>query len=246
MCQSRGAGTTVKVRRKETHVNARRAGVGALLFVAIGVGCLGYLQATSGIGGMVSDYGASSPGAVLLPAGMLAMAGALGLCYHGLVGAGATSVPTGALLLVAAVGLALMSGFSSDATGAPPSTRGMVHKTAAALLFCSLPAAALLLGRGFSSRPGWKRLARPMGRVGGAGVVTMVVFLATYLPGFGVPLPGGRLLTAVEGLAERAVLVPDLTLIVLLAVRLACVRPATAPSLQSDGSRSAPAPVTVT
>ena len=164
---------------------------------------------------------------------------------QGLLAAGAATGPAAAPLLVGALGLVLMSGFRSDATGAPQTARGLVHRIAASSLFCSLPAAALLLGRRFGGQPGWHRLARPQGLVGGAGGATMAVFLATYLPGYGFPPPGGRFLTAVEGLAERALPVPDLALIVLLAVRLAhCVavartawvrqRGGTAPTLRAS------------
>lgn len=198
----------------------------SLSLLAVAVGVIGYLHLSTGVSpvqGMISDYVFTHVGAVLLPVAVLALAGGLMVLRRGLSVAGMSSRRTGTLLAVAALGAALIAFFRADPTGAPTTLTGLVHKLAGGLLFGSMPVAGWLLARRFATRHGWVPLSRRVRRLAAVAAALFACFLVTYLPLFGVPLPGGAALVAVQGLAERLVLLPELVLVVLVAIRL--VRP---------------------
>ncbi|GAA4218619.1 DUF998 domain-containing protein [Actinocatenispora rupis] len=203
--------------------SVRGAAVVSLSLLAVAVAVIGYLHLTTGISpvsGMISDYVFTHVGAVLLPVAVLALAGGLMVLRRGLAATGVSCRGTGWLLLTAALGAALIAFFRADPAGAAPTATGLVHKAAGGLLFGSMPVAGWLLARRFADRYGWRPLATRVRRLAVVAGGLFALFLVTYLPLFGVPLPGGTALVDVQGLAERLVLLPELALVVLVAVRL--------------------------
>jgi len=197
----------------------------SLTLVGIALALIGYLHAVSGVSpvsGMVSDYVFTPVGAVLLPVAVLVLAAGLMVLRRALIAAGAAGRVSATLLVTAALGAALIGLFRADPTGAPVTTTGFVHKLSGGLLFGSVPAAAWALAAGTR----WRPLARPLRWLAGASAVLFAGFLASYLPLFGMPFPGGDALVSVQGLLERLVLAPELALVVLLAVAVARMRPA--------------------
>jgi uncharacterized protein DUF998 len=202
----------------------RNLGVGALVLVALAACGTGYLELGGGRGGpvagMVSEYAFSGVGVWLLPATCVAAAAGLVVLAVGLTRAGTAGAGGCLALVVAGAGLVLVAAFRAD-EGAEQSARGLVHRAGGGLVFAALPVAGRLLARRFATRPDWRGLAVPVQRLSGVSGAVLLLFLLTYLPGYGVPLPGGGVLTGSEGLAERAVLLVELVPVVLVAARLA-------------------------
>jgi Protein of unknown function (DUF998) len=206
----------------------RPAALGSLLLVAVAVVCVGYLHLAAGVSpvsGMVSDYAFTGVGAVLLPAGELALAAALLLVGRGLAVAGLACRWVRALLVTAGLGLVLVAGVPADVAGVRASLPGVVHKLGGGLLFAALPLVGLILAGRFAARPPWRVAAAPVRVLTVVSAALYGFFLFTYLPGFGVPLPDGALLTGIQGLAERGVLLPEVALIVTVAGGLAVLSP---------------------
>ncbi len=202
---------------------ARRSAVGCLTLVAAAVACIGYLHLAVGLSPvrtMVSDYVFTVVGVVLLPAGMLAMAGALVLLGAGLARAGLAGRGVSALIGTAGLGLVLMACFRADATGALPSVPGAIHKVAGCLLFVAIPVVGWLLSYGDGRRAA-RLPVRALRPLAGCAALCFAVFLVSYLPAAGVSVPDGAALVRVQGLLERGALVSDVALVVLIAGRLA-------------------------
>lgn len=169
----------------------------------------------------ISDYIFTGDGAVLLPGALLAMAGAVGLLAYGLRAVGPPAGRRGLWLLgvagAALVGLAL---FPADRVDTDPSPAGLAHKASGVVLFLALPLFGLLMAR----RPGAGRARRPLVALVAMAAATLLAFLLCYLGVLGW-LPGGaNALGAARGLSERLMLLPEIGLLVVLALRCAAAR----------------------
>lgn len=227
-------------------VTARRGTVVAsLLLIVASVACIGYLHPAVHLDPVrrtISDYAHTAVGAVLLPIGLLAFAGALVLLGRVLDTAGLADRRTSGLLAAAVLGLVLIATFHDGTTGSHLAATDLIHKSGGIMLFGSLPLVGWRLARRVRARRQWARLATPMSRLAAAGAVAFALMLASYLPSLGVALPADGLLTAGRGLLERLILVPEVALVALVAVRLAVLQPP-APAAPLPGAVAAvPAP----
>ncbi|MGA8114646.1 MAG: DUF998 domain-containing protein [Actinocatenispora sp.] len=215
------------------------AAVGSLALTAAAVVSIGYLHVVehiSPVRTMVSDYVFTDLGAVLLPAGMLTFAGAIALASTVLVAERLAGRRIAALLGAGSVGLVLMACFPGDATGASSTATGLVHKAGGALLFGAMPVAGWLLAQRLRGGARVRRLAAALRQLALFDAAAFAIFLATYLPGLGVTLPGGTVLAGIQGLAERVALIPQVALVALVAAWLA-----TRPNEQLAGTGRNPA-----
>jgi hypothetical protein len=203
----------------------------SLSLIGLAVLVIGYLHGAAGIDpvhGMVSDYVFTPIGSVLLPVAVLVLAAGLMVLRRALLAAGAAGRWTGVLVATAALGSALIGLFPADVTGAPVTTTGLVHKLAGGVLFAAVPAVALTLVAG-SRRDLWRSVARPLRWLGWVSFGLFAGFLASYLPLFGMPFPGGDALVGMQGLLERLVLAPELALVIVVAARLIRIVPPATP-----------------
>lgn len=204
----------------------RAAAVTALSLIAVAVGVVAYLHLVTGISpvrGMVSDYVFSPAGVVLLPVAVLVFAAALAMLGRGLASVGIECRPLAVLLTVAMVGSVLIAACRADATGAVSTPVGVLHKIGGVLLFGALPVCGWLMARRFASDPRWRWLSLPLRCLSVAAAAVFAVLLLSYLPLYGVAMPGGGVLAGSQGLLERCVLVLELAMVVLVAVRLMTV-----------------------
>lgn len=209
-----------------TEPNRAHAARAALVLVAVAAACIAFLHAAlpdDPVRKMVSDYVHTPLGSVVLPLGLLAFGAALVLLARGLhtagIGGRRVTVPLG----IATVGLVLIAACHGDAAGTGTTLSGLVHKFGGGLLFGGLPVAGWALATRCSAHPTWHRLTIPVRRLATAGAVVLLLMLVGYLPEFGVPLPAAALFTGTHGLLERGVLVAEVAMVTLAAVRL--VRP---------------------
>jgi hypothetical protein len=159
----------------------------------------------------LSDYALSDRGAAIELAMVALGAGSL-LLTGGLLAAGLPARGTPAVLLaVWGIGLLVAAVVPTDRVGATAlSTAGHIHRYASVLAFVSLPAAGLVLVPRLRAVGHWRGAARgirPLAAASGVGLVMMLY----------VAFPGDRVML---GLVERGLLVVEVALLALLAVRL--------------------------
>ncbi len=158
----------------------------------------------------VSDYAWQRGGrflfavAVLL---LLAAAGALALAAR-LAALPRTPVVSTFFLLWTA-GLLVVLLFRSNLSAADPTVSGGIHRVGGAVLFTSLPFAALTLSARLRTDPRWRPAAAAVRRGGAAGLVTAAAFGAAQLIG---RLPAGLL--------ERVALLAEFTIVATVATAL--------------------------
>ncbi|MFI6709693.1 DUF998 domain-containing protein [Nonomuraea sp. NPDC050478] len=195
-----------------------RAATAATVTAALAsAGALGYAELTLPAQPLLSDYALVPGGMAPTLLGMLALAAACLSLAYGL----ATSDPrrtaaTRVLLLAAAAGLMLSAVFPTD-PGEIKSLTGEIHRWAAALVFTTLPVAGWTLARGRARAARWSAV-RALAVTAG---LVLAVYLAAHPASFTSVWIGGE---GYYGLLERALVVADMALLVVMAA--AGARPA--------------------
>jgi hypothetical membrane protein len=126
---------------------------------------------------------------------------------------------TGLVLLATwSVGVIVGGIFTADPPGSwdqPPSAAGTIHGIAAMIAFAALPAAAVILTRGFRHDARWHPLQRTLNLLSVAVVSSYVAFMASLTPVFVRPGPPILL-----GLTERILIVASLAWLTAVAIGL--------------------------
>jgi hypothetical protein len=206
----------------------------ALLGVAgpvFALACMAYLTpahagVVSPLNDLVSDYALLDEGAWVLLAGTLSLAmSCLWLAYGLTLTEPGTAATTRALLVAGAFGLLLTALFPTDPTPDVTSMGGEIHRWSAAIVFTALPVAGWRLGR---------RLAVPaITRSALACAPLLALFLASHPGSVVAEIIGGP---AYYGLVERALLVVEIVLVLLIGLTLLRTAPVTTSNAWSAAS----------
>ncbi|SEM14501.1 DUF998 domain-containing protein [Nonomuraea pusilla] len=185
---------------------------GTVIGALVAAAALAYAQLTLPAQTLVSDYALVTGGMLPILVGMLALAAAcLSLAYGLAAAEPSRSAATRVLLVASAAGLMLSAVFPTDPTPSDVSTlSGEIHRWSAALVFTALPVAGWTLARGRAALPRWN-LVRAMSVT---SALTLAVYLAAHPASFTSPLIGGA---AYYGLLERALVLAEIALVVLMA-----------------------------
>ncbi|SDM33496.1 DUF998 domain-containing protein [Nonomuraea jiangxiensis] len=186
---------------------------GTVAGTAVSAGALVYAQVALPAQPLLSDYVLVSGGLMPVLVGMLALAVAcLTLAYGMAAGDPSRTAATRVLLLAAAAGLMMSAIFPTDPGGSEiDSLSGEIHRWSAAVVFNSLPVAGWVLARHRSVAPRWNAV-RAMSVT---AAVTLAIYLAAHPATLTSPLING---SAYYGLMERAVVLVEMVLIVVMAV----------------------------
>ncbi|MFG1949198.1 DUF998 domain-containing protein [Nonomuraea sp. NPDC048826] len=175
-------------------------------------GALGYAELALPAQPLLSDYALVPGGMPPTLLGMLALAVACVSLSYGMVssdprGTAATRV----LLLAAAAGLMLSAIFPTDPAAAElKSLTGEIHRWSAAVVFTTLPVAGWTLARGRAGLARWSAVR--------ALAVTSALVLAVYLAAHPASITSGWIGGAgYYGLLERALVVADMVLLMVMA-----------------------------
>ncbi|MFG1707711.1 DUF998 domain-containing protein [Nonomuraea sp. M3C6] len=194
---------------------------GTVAATGVSAGALAYAQVALPAQPLLSDYALVSGGLLPVLIGMLALAGAcLCLAYGLAAGDPARTAATRVLLLAGAAGLMMSAIFPTDPGMAGlKSLSGEIHRWSAAIVFTSLPVAGWVLARGRGVAPRWNAV-RAMSVT---SAVTLAVYLAAHPATFTSPLINGA---GYYGLLERAVVLAEMVLIMVMALASGEGRPA--------------------
>jgi hypothetical protein len=158
----------------------------------------------------VSDYAWHRGGRVLFAVAVLLLLVAAGTLAAAAHLADLPKTPLAStLFLLWTTGLVVVLLFRSNVSAADPTASGEIHRLGGAVLFTSLPLAALALSARLRTDPRWLPAASPLRRGAAAGVVTAAAFGAAQLVGW---LPAGLL--------ERAALLAEFVIVATVATAL--------------------------
>lgn len=193
--------------------------------VAGSAGALAYTEVALPTQTLISDYALVPGGTVPTLLGMLALAAAcLSLSYGLALSEPRATAATRVLLLAAAAGLMLSGVFPTDPGGAElKSVTGEVHRWAAAVVFTALPVAGWALARGRAAAVRWSAVRA----LSVTAALVLAVYLAAHPASFTSAWIGGE---AYYGLLERAVVLADMALLVVMALAAPRATTAAAPA----------------
>ncbi|MGP3954783.1 DUF998 domain-containing protein [Nonomuraea sp. 3N208] len=192
-----------------------------LLGTVVSACALAYAQVVLPAQPLLSDYALVSGGLVPVLIGMLALAGACLCLAYGLAASDPVrTAATRVLLLAGAAGLMMSAIFPTDpGTSQVGSLSGEIHRWSAAVVFTSLPVAGWTLARGRAAAPRWNAV-RAMSMT---SALTLAAYLAAHPATITSPLING---VAYYGPLERAVVLAEMVLIMVMALAAAAERPA--------------------
>ncbi|GII95367.1 hypothetical protein Ssi02_55980 [Sinosporangium siamense] len=180
---------------------------------------IGWAKQVDTVRHTVSDYALSENAAAVFAGTVASLSAGSAALLAGLVRSRLPiGAPATALLGVWCGGMALTGIFRTDPQGGVPTARGLTHRYAAGGAIATLPAVGLLIARRLQGMPGWERKARTLRRISWASAAGGLAFLATHLSATAArPTPAVRAIGGWLGLAERAALTLELSLLFQLA-----------------------------
>lgn len=198
---------------------ARAAALAGLAGIALSTGLVLALHVLAPVPGpahtMISNYalGGYRP---LFDLGVLALVGASAAVLAALVATGAVR-PGGAatrLLLTWCAGMVLVVAFPTTSSALPPTPEAVVHAVAAVVGFAALPLGALVIAR--DRRAVHVRRAAALRALAVLSLVLLVPVLGGLAPGSPIAVQAAA--GTPFGLLQRALVVVDLAVLVLLAL----------------------------
>ncbi|HEX4815111.1 MAG TPA: DUF998 domain-containing protein [Nonomuraea sp.] len=215
----------------------RRSVAGAVIGTLGSACALAYAQVALPAQPLLSDYALVPGGLIPVLAGMLALAGACLCLAYGLAAVEpARTAATRVLLLAGAAGLMMSAVFPTDpGTSHVGTLSGEIHRWSAAVVFTSLPVAGWTFARGRGPAPRWTAV-RAMSVASG---LALAVYLAAHPTTVTSPLING---TAFYGPMERAVVLAEMALILVMALAALGTRQARAAAAPATETTEPPRP----